>query len=664
MVSSRRKPSLDAEIQEGLRRQQAGDLIGAEVLYRQVLEQDPHHPDALHLYGCLASDMGRMEDALELMRRAIESNPKAHSCHYNLANALSRVGRLDEAIAHYKEALRLKPDYALAYNNYGLALAMKGEVGKARTCYRNAIKLQPGFADPHYNLGLLSKSEGKLDEAIAEYRAAIKLAPRYADAYYNLGNALAAAQQIQPAVDAYQQASRLRPGDARIPTNLGSVYLKSGQLDLAIASFKRARALDPSDTLSHSNLILAASYASADPEAMYAEARQWGMEHGRALRRQDLHHANSAEAGRRLRIGYVSADFRAHAAAYWIEPLLAGHDRQAMQVFCYYNHHQNDEVTERLKACADTWVECAPLSDEALDARIRDDRIDILVDLSGHTEGNRLLVFARQPAPVQVTWFGFPVSSGLEAIQYRFTDAVIDPAGENECYYSEQLVHLPGFYAAYRPDASMPDVGSGPAQKNGHVTFISLNNLAKITPAALDLWAQILRRLPDARLLLQAGGMEGSEVQERITGFFAAHGIERQRLLLRGWTGLNEYFATGNEADIALDSFPFNGGVTTCHALWMGLPVISLSGQSAASRVGRSILSHVGLEHLAVQDAGAYVEAAVALAGDPSQLQALRESMRERMTSSGFIDGKRFAREVEQVYRRLWGRWCSQQGEA
>ncbi|MFH2210225.1 MAG: tetratricopeptide repeat protein [Pseudomonadota bacterium] len=659
MTGGGNRQHLTALVGQALQRHQAGDFAGAEALYQRVLEQDPKYADALHLYGCLVADLKRHEQAIDLIMRAIECNRNAYPYHYNLANLLAGQGRLEDAVRHYRTAIRLKPDYAQAYNNLGLALARQGDRAGAMVCYRKAIRSLGTYPDPHYNLGLALSEVDDLSGAITSYREAIRMRPGYADAWYNLGNAYSLTQRPGEAESAYREAIRIRPDNPKIHTNLGSVLLKQGRLDEAVASFRAALRLDPVDVLNHSNLILAASYASPDPAAMYAECEQWDRIHGAPLRSGIESYANVADPERRLRIAYVSADFRHHAAAYWIEPLLAGHGHENFEICCYSNSAIVDEVTERIRAYADTWVECATLDDAALAARIRSDRVDILVDLSGHTDGNRMLVFARQPAPVQVSWFGFPVSTGLKSIQYRFTDAIMDPEGENDQFYAEKLIRLPRFYASFRPEANTPEPGDGPVTRNTYVTFASLNNLAKITPAMMESWAEILRAIPDARLLFQSAGLEGEELCDRIRKFFAERGVSEQRLILRGWSGLDQFLALGKEADISLDPFPFNGGVTTCHALWMGLPVVTLSGQSAASRVGKSILSGIGLTDLVAESPMQYVDTAVALARDHDRLAKLRATLRDRMSAGGLLDGAGLAREVETAYRHMWRSWCT-----
>lgn len=458
---------------------------------------------------------------------------------------------------------------------------------------------------------------------------------------------------------AFQMAAQLQPTNAKYQTNLGAAMLQMGRQQDSITYFERALQLNPTDAQTHSNLILAMSYITADPAKLYEECAKWDHVHAAPLRRVIRRHANSPLPDRRLRIGYVSADFRSHAAAYWIEPLLAGSDHANLDVFCYSNSPLCDDVTLRLKSYSDNWVECATLNDEAMAERVRRDAIDILVDLSSHTDGNRLLVFARQPAPLQVSWFGFPVSTGLLATQYRFTDSLIDPLVGRDAFYSEKLVRLSKFYAAFRPDAAAPAMGVGPASSKHDITFASLNTLAKITRPMLDLWADILLQVPDSRLLIQSAGLDEMDLANSVRSSFEHRGVNIDRLTLNGWTDMQGFLALGSQADIALDPFPFNGGVTTCHALWMGLPVVTLCGETAASRIGASILTHVGLQELVGTSPEAYLKIAVALATDHDRLSELRASLRDRMESGGLLNGAELAAQVESSYRQMWRSWCA-----
>ena len=645
---------LSSLVGAALRKLQQRDFAGAEEIYKQVLAQDSKHADALHLYGCLCDELGRTDEAVALISGAVKCNPLASPYFYNLANMLSKQGRYAEAILQYRTAIKLKPDYAVAHNNLGMVLSRQGDHVGAKTCFQNAIRSRADYADPHYNLGIEYKNEGALSQAVSSYQHAIRINPRYADAHYNLGNAYGLMQRPTEAVVAYAQASGISPDNAVILTNWGTQLLKLGRVQEAVRAFAGALRLDPCDVLTHSNLILAKCYATSDPAEIYAQCKEWDLFHG-------VHHRPGIQPPidrlgpkRSLRVGYVSADFRQHAAAHWIEPLLAGHQHQSFSIYCYSNSKITDAVTDRLKRHADVWIDATELDDDALAKQIQRDQIDILVDLSGHTEGNRLPVFARKPAPVQVSWFGFPVSTGLQAMDYRLTDSIVDPIEDSEKYYSEKLFRLPHFYAAFDPGAQTPPIEEGPVTRNGYITFASFNNFTKVSQAMVLVWCQILRAMPKSQLLLQAAGLETEEMRAEIRALVSKNGVEPERLLLRGWSGLNEYLALGSQVDIALDTYPFNGGVTTCHALWMGLPVVTLSGNSAASRVGRSILTNIGLAELCAESADQYQEIALALAQDSRKLATMRASLRDRMRNGGLLDGASLAQEAEQAYRTMW----------
>ena len=642
-----------------LRKHQQRDFAGAEAIYKQVLAQDSKCADALHLYGCLCDDLGRTDEAVALISTAVQCNSLAYPYYYNLANILCKQGRYTEAILQYRTAVKLKPDYAAAHNNLGMVLSRQGDRLGAKTSFQNAILARADYADPHYNLGIEYKNEGAVNQAISSYQRAVHINPRHADAYYNLGNAYGLQQRPTEAVLALAQASQISPANPVILTNLGAQLLKIGRVDEAVNAFTAALQLAPNDVFTRSNLILATCYATSDPVEIYAQCKEWDLIHGASHHGKVQTPVERPEPERSLRVGYVSADFRHHAAAHWIEPLLAGHQHQEFSIFCYSNSKLSDAVTDRLKQYADVWIETTDLDDDALEKQIRHDQIDILVDLSGHTDGNRLPVFVRRPAPVQVSWFGLPVSTGLKAIDYRFSDQDLDPQEAAAHCYSEELFRLSRFYAAFAPEPGAPTVTPLPSARSGFVTFASLNSLAKLTPGMYALWAEILNSTPHSRLLMQAAGLDNEATARSVRDRFAAHGVLADRLTLRGWTNIEEFLHLGSQADIALDPFPFNGGVTTCQSLWMGLPVVTMSGASAASRVGRSILKRIGLAALVAETPEQYRAVATELAKNQVALKELRGSMRARMAEGGLLDGAGLADEVEAAYRNMWRRRCA-----
>ena len=374
-------------------------------------------------------------------------------------------------------------------------------------------------------------------------------------------------------------------------------------------------------------------------------------------------HPNPPEPGRPLRVGYVSGDFRRHPVAFFVEPILRCHDRGAIQPICYSNCNERDDLNAHLRTLVPDWRDIDQLDDDAVAALIRRDRIDILVDLSGHTARNRLLVFARKPAPVQVTAIGYVNTTGLAAIDYRLTDAWCDPPGRDETLYSETLWRLPGGFNCYAPPNGLPAPGPPPLAASGPVTFGSFNNLDKISNEVLDLWVELIRSVPAARLVLKTKTLSEPAVGDAIRARFAAAGLDPARIELIEWSAtLREHFEHYQRIDIALDPFPYNGTTTTCDALMMGVPVIALAGDRHAARVSASILARLGLEVLVAPDLPGYLARAQVLAQKPDALANLRATLRRRIAASPLADAPGYARSLEAAYREMWRRWCETLG--
>ena len=568
---------------------QAGQLPQAEALYRQILQQDPNHSEALHLLGVIAYQAGRHDLAVELIRRAIALQPNYPGSHSNLGAALKDLGQLDAAIAAYRQALALNPGFAEAYSNLAIALQAKWQ----------------------------------LDEAAAACRQALALNPHLAEAHHNLGDALKAQGQIGAAIAAYRQAVALAPDNARMHSDL--VY---------------GMYFDP----------------SATPAMMREELGRWNARHGAALSSEIQPHRNSADPNRRLKIGYASPDFFLQAEAFFVVPLLEAHDHRPFEIHAYASVRHPDEITTRLQRSADQWRDVRALSDAALAAQIRADGIDILVDLTMHMGHNRLGVFARKPAPVQAAWLAYPGSTGLSAMDYRLTDAWMDPPGPSDAHYSEASLRLPHSWCCFHPLTDTPAAGPLPALTRGHVTFGSLNNPCKHNPLVFALWARVLNRVADAHLLLRSP--EGGH-RKVILDFFSGRGIAPQRIEFVPHQPRPDYLQQYDRIDIALDPFPYNGITTTCDALWMGVPVLSYPGVMAPSRAGLSLLKNAGLAELLAATEGPFVELGVALAGDLPRLANLRATLRQRMAQSPLMDAPRFARDLEAVYRQMWRQWCA-----
>jgi predicted O-linked N-acetylglucosamine transferase (SPINDLY family) len=601
----------------------AGDLAEAERIYLRILQADPQDVDALHLHGISAHQGGKHEVALDYIGRAIALRPDFAPFHNNLGLVNQILGRFDEAEACYRQAARLRPDYAVAHGNLGTVLIEQGRLSEAVASCEEALRLRPDSPDTLTFLGTALRKQGRLDEAVRYYRRALELQSDRADALDGLANALK----------------------------------DEGQLDEAVACYRKALALKPDRAHTHSNLLFALHYSpGADTRSLLVEHRRWAQQHAEPLVATIRPQRVDRDPERPLRVGYLSPDFREHPVAFAIEPVLIAHDRRRFHITCYSDVKRPDAHTHRLQALADEWRPLRGLSDAETAERIRLDRIDILVDLAGHTAHNRMLVFARKPAPVQVAYFGYPNTTGLATMDYRVTDAHADPPGLTEESYTEELIRLPEIAWCYQPSAS-PEVGPLPALSVGYVTFGSLNYLAKVTPETVALWSCILQAVRDSRLVLLASAARQGD--RRVRDDFAAHGIAGARIDFIGRKPRDEYLQLHQAIDIGLDPFPYNGGVTTCDALWMGVPVVTLAGRRYVSRQGVSLLSNVGLSGWIAETPEAYVEIATRWARDPTGLGRVRSGLREVLRASPLCDGQQLTRHLERAYHGMWVRWCA-----
>ena len=522
------------------------------------------------------------------------------------------------------------------------------------------------LAEAHNNLGSVLRDQGQFNAAIVEYQCALRLKTDYAAAHNNLGVALHDRGNIDEAMAAFRRSLALQPNDACALNNLGNALKDEGEVQAAIAEYRLALRARPDFASAHSNLLLSLHDPQGlDPAAIFAEHRRWDELHARPLARFIPVHANHPNAERRLRVGYVSPDFREHSVACFFENLLASHDREQAEVFCYDDLPQADAVTARLQKHAACWRTIRGATDAQVAALIREDKIDLLVDLSGHTSGHRLLVVARQPAPVQVSYPGYCDTTGMKAMDYRLTDALADPPGATEHLHTETLVRLHDCAWCFRPPPDAPPVSDPPMHRAGHLTFGSFNALPKVTDATLALWSRILLAVPGSHLLLKNIGLREPSVQMRIRGALEKAGIAPERSELIGPApSIAEHLTTYRRVDIALDTFPYHGTTTTCEALWMSVPVVTLAGQTHASRVGVSLLTTVGLPELIAQDQDDYLRLAVQLAADMTRLADLRATLRTRLAASPLMDAPRFARHLEAAYREMWRTWCMDRSTA
>jgi len=593
---------------------QAGRLAEAERHYREALATDPANAAALHGLGLVALQAGHAGAAADLFSRAAAAAPA---------------------------------DPALL-NNWGIALARLGRPAEARRRFKEALAAAPRFPDALVNLGSTLVETGEIAAAESRLREALAIDPSSVEARCVLGKALLARRRPAEAEATLLEALQRRPGHAVAANLRGNALRELGRIAEALASYRLAQASRPDHPEAWSNGLVA---QNADPTVTAREAFEAHREFGRRFEPAQPVPSPGLANRRpgRLRVGYVSADFRAHALAAFIEPVLAHHDRSRFEITAYSNAAFEDATTARLRGLVEHFVPVAGLTDPQFAARVREDAIDVLVDLSGHTAGNRLLAFARRAAPVQVTWLGYPNTTGLAAMDYRLTDARADPPGA-EALHTERLVRLPASAWCYRPWAGSPAIA--PRRVNpASVVFGAMNNPAKLNDAVLAAWASILAALPGSRILLHAPDDAG--FQARIVGAFGAAGVDASRLAFFPRLATAAYLARYAEVDIALDPFPCAGATTTFDALWMGVPVVTLAGERPYSRSGASILGALDLEGWVAGSPKAYVALAVRHARDPAALDSLRAGLRERLQGSPLMDGAAQARAVESAFERL-----------
>jgi len=642
---------------------QEGDARQAAALIGEAIALRPDYAEAHSNLGNALKQLGRLAESVTAYQKAIELKPDYADAHNNLGTALKDQGKLKAAVAAYRRALELRPDHAGAYSNLGNARKEQGKLDEAESDYRSALALKPDYAEAHNNLGTVLMEQGKLEAAVSACQNALALQPDYAEAHNNLGNALKGLGRLEEAVASYHKALKLKSDYVKAHSNLGTALKDQGRLEEAMAAYNRALELKPDYADVHSNLLFSMHYdARYTQRDIVAESRRWDAIHAVPCSPDERTHPTDPDPDpdRRLRVGYVSPDFREHSVSYFLAPVIAGHDRGSFEVFCYAEVAKPDDKTARYRELSDGWCSTVGMTDAALAARIREDGIDILVDLAGHTANNRLLVFAERPAPLQVNWLGYPNTTGLSAMDYRLTDAIADPVSGAETSHSETLVRLPNGFLCFTPAADAPEIGEAHALTAGHVTFGSFNNLAKVTPDVVATWARVLDGVPNSRLVVKSKPLADEATRERYFELFDAQGIDAERVELIPWIASKSgHLGAYSRIDIGLDPFPYNGTTTTCEALWMGVPVITLSGDRHAGRVGACILTRVGLAELVAETTASYVEKAVALAGDPDRLSALRKGLRDRLERSPLCDAPRFTRDIEAAYREMWHRFCA-----
>ncbi len=646
-----------AHLNLGIALEALGDAAGATGSYEKALALDPAEPYAGYNLGKLRYVQGALAPAERLLREALQHRADFPEARVVLGCVLRSQGRLEPAAAEFEAALRGRPQDFSALFHYAGVLRELGRPAQAQEPLERALALEPGNLDARAALADVLLARNDQEGAVRELEALLRLRPDWVEALHNYGTTLLTLGRDVQAETALRRVIELDPGFALAYRMLGNLLHRHGRVAEMLELCRAALERDPGRLeLASFELFLLNFSDAISAEALYERHRSFGERLERA-HAPAFAFARAPDPERRLRVGYVSGDFNSHPVALFLQPLLERLDRSRFEACCYSTSTRSDEFTRRLAARADLWRDAAALSEARLAEVIHADRIDILVDLAGHSGIARLGAFALQPAPVQAAWLGYLNTTGLTRIRYRITDAVSDPPGA-ERLHTETLLRLPHSQWCYRPFVPVEPAAAPPCLAKGHASFGSFVQTGKLSPATLGLWSAILRQLPDARLAVH-GVSPGRAADELLRGLAAA-GVASNRVTLAPFAPLREYYAAFGQVDIALDSTPYSGGTTTCDALWMGVPVITLPGSRPASRSAASILTSVGLTDWIAAEPEDYVRRAVAFSREKQQLQDLRTSLRSKMQASSLMDEVAFTRDMENLYRQIWRQYCTQ----
>jgi predicted O-linked N-acetylglucosamine transferase (SPINDLY family) len=683
---------VDAHTNLGMLYQELGRTAEAVECFQAAITVQPKNAAAHHHLGCALAQSEDADGAIRCFLQAIANQPRYASAYYNLGCAYYKRRALADAVKCFQQAIELDPAHSLAYCNLGFIYREQRLVEQARECFENALARDPNSVAARNNLGLLLQEHGRHAEAEEHFLRALELKPDFAEAWGNLGLNYHWRGKLTPAIDCFRRAIQLDPQYAQAYNNLGNTYANQAKHAQALECYEQALGIDPRYEDAVHNALMCLHYSDQfSAEEVYeqhvrrAELFQQsgpgqgtgpgtgletllatgpggcgGAERSAATPRLP-EQSHQRHPDKRLRIGYVSGDFKHHSVTFFFEPILAHRDRALTEVICYSTNEYEDATKQRLKSLSDGWREVSHFGMEAFAAAVAADGIDVLVDLSGHTAGSRVFAFGLRPAPVQVTYLGYPNTTGLRAIQYRLTDQWADPPGWSDSHHTEKLVRLPHGFLCYQPPSSAPLVQEPPFESIGEVTFGCFNNPAKLSRGLLHQWGAILQALPSSRLILKGEAFGDAGTRDHLLAAMSESGLDVQRIELLSWVPeVRNHLSVYHRVDIALDTFPYNGTTTTCEALWMGVPVISQAGRGHASRVGSSLLHAVGLRELIAWSPAEYVEKAVELASQPARLRELRAACRGRMQSAPLTNGKLIAGSIDDAYRTLWRRWCAQ----
>lgn len=679
----------------------------AEELARAIVEAAPLFDAGLQILGVALGEQGKYEEAVKYCAEAMAQHPDSPHQKNSLANYLTHTGELERAEQLYREALALSPGLPDATYNLGKLLVKLRRYAEAEHYLQQAVQMAANDPSVYYSLGICMYQAGNFNQAVLWFRLAHSLDPKNADIVYNIATCLQDCAQHEEAIEEYQQALELNPNfydallrmamshfarqrldiarefaenylqhcpeseskdDLNALMMLSAVSKAKGKHSEAIEIEKRIIEKYPEINVNFSNLLLDMVYSDEySQEELFSWCKKFAEIYEKPIFDPSYQHPNDPDPERKLRIGYVSADFFNHSVSYFTLPLIARHDKEKFEVFTYATRNVASYVTEQYKK-ETRWVPVLGMNDEDLAKRVQEDNIDILIDLSGHTGGNQLLAFAHKPAPVQVTWLGYPFSTGLSSIDYRLVDAIVEPEGMTEHLNTETLVRIPGMFCAYRPSINQPDrlltgeldVRPTPAKQHGYITFGCCNNIAKVTDYTLQLWARVLEACPGAKLLIETVDTESPATRQALSTRFESNGVPMERVILSN-RAKNKQYILYHDIDIVLDPFPCNGGTTSCDALFMSVPVVSLSGQRFMSRIGATVLTNIGHPEWVTDSPDEYVRIATDLASDIERLDQIRQNLRTEVENSPMMDEVGFTRKVERAYREMWRAWCAKQ---
>ncbi|MFM9916047.1 MAG: tetratricopeptide repeat protein [Rhizobacter sp.] len=636
--------------------QGAGRLREARECLESALKLAPDDAEINNKLGVVCLSQGELQPAQALFTRAVTLQPKMASAFGNLGITLHAQGDFRGAEACFRDALALAPNSPQNLANLGAILQAQRRHAEARACFEHALARAPQMAGIHCNLGLMCIETRLWDQAEVAFGKAIELQPQLHQAHEGLGRVLAEKKQWAAAEASCRRALAIAPQEPSSLAQLGSILSESGRLTQAAACLREAIRLRPDDAqIRSSHLFCLTQDEDVSWDELFDAHRAFGAHFEAPDRVRPVAHANNRDPDRKLRVGFVSGDLRSHAVAYFIHPVWAAIDREQVEILVYHSCGEQDFVTARLREHCHAWRQVEAMTDDELAEQIRSDRIDVLFDLSGHTAYNRLQAFCRKPAPVQVTWLGYPNTTGLLSMDYMLCDRFNSPHGLFERYYTEKFARIPTS-GAFVQNLDAPPVGELPMLASGHVTFGSFNRISKLGDKVVATWARVMHGVPGSRMLI--GNASDEQVRRSVVERFESHGIAADRLDLRPAVPLNEYLRLHHEVDMILDTWPYTGGTTTNHALWMGVPVLTIMGPSRAHCQAASGMGKMGLPEWIATDPDDFVARALQMVSDPGALAELRSGMRDRWRSAPLRQPTLVARGLEAAARQMWRRWC------